>query len=153
MTKKNRGLSVSIAAGIVAIVLVLTVLLLHAFGQGTTPAESAADHVSSPVTDAPSAATTPATMIMPDGSIMNMGDMGPAAADNSASAATTPQTMVMPDGSTMDMGDMGGPIDWQVILLVLALIAACISLGTTLNAHLRRQMAVGAVLGEGATGE
>jgi hypothetical protein len=150
MTKKNRGLSVSIAAGIVAIVLMVAVLLLHAFGEGTTPADSAADHSSLPATVASSAATTPATMIMPDGSVMNMGDMAPAA-DNSASAATTPQTMVMPDGSTMDMGDMGGSIDWQVIFLILALVAACISLGTTLNAHLRRQVTGGGALSEGAT--
>jgi len=144
MTKKNRGLLVSIVVGLVAILLLLIVLVLHAFGLGAASAETADGHISSQVATTNVAATTSQTMIMPDGSVM---DMGPATAADTATAST-----VAP-GSTMDTGHMGGAIDWQVIGLILALIAACVSLGTALNEYLRRQIAVGAVLDQGATGE
>ena len=55
MTKKNRGLLVSIVAGLAAIVLVLAVLLLHAFDSPATAEETAGG------THAAEAATTPTT--------------------------------------------------------------------------------------------
>lgn len=153
MTRKNRGPLLSITAGLVAILLLFVVLLLHVFGANATLAEATADHASSPPAVAENPVTIPQTMIMPDGSTMDMGDMGPSTAGDSSTADPAGQTMTMPDGSTMDMGAMGGAIDWQVIGLILALVAACIPLGIALNEYLRRKMALGALVEQGATGE
>jgi hypothetical protein len=137
VAKKNRGMLVSIMAGLIAIILLLAVLVLHVVDTDTAMAGPATDHStahSAVTTEMP--ATTPQTMIMPDGSVMNMGDMPAAAPEDSGSAAIAEDSMAGMD--------MGGSVDWQVILLILALVAACVALGTGVNEYLRRQIAVGA---------
>ena len=148
MNTKNRGLQVSILAGLVAIVLVVAALVLHVVdtdmtettdsGHATTPAGDRAGAA----TDTTAAPTTHETMIMPDGSVMYMDDM-PATStqhgDTESAAAGEAAGHDSMEGMSM------GHIDWQVILLILALVAAGIALGTAIGAYLRRQIDSGAL--------
>jgi hypothetical protein len=151
MSKKNRGLLVSVIAGLIAIVLVLAALVLHIVDSDTAMAGSGSDlstahhgettaepTATTPTTAAP---TTRETMIMPDGSVMYMDDMPAAAEQGSTGAAADTAT----EGHDSMAGmDMGGSIDWQVILLILALVAACVAVATAVNSYLQRQAETGA---------
>ena len=146
MTKKNRGLLVSIAAGLIAIVLLVVVLVLHVAGASAATAEETGDHGASQPATSPEPETTPQTMVMPDGSIMDMGDMG-STTDEHASTGSAGSTAETVNHST------GGPIDWQTIGLILALVSACIALATATNEYLRRQIRTGALHEAGAASE
>ncbi|OFW59265.1 MAG: hypothetical protein A2133_04890 [Actinobacteria bacterium RBG_16_64_13] len=137
MTKKNRGLLVSAVAGLIAIVLLVAVLLLHAFEPAAASEGATEEHASEAATT-PSSTHTPETMVMSDGSVMNMDDMGSTADPSDVAAGSAAETAETAQHS------MGGAVDWQVIGLILALVAACISLATVLNAYLRGQMKDGA---------
>jgi hypothetical protein len=139
MTKKNRGLQVSIVAGLIAIALVLAALILHVVNSDTAMATSETVQTVGNVTNTTEAQTTRDTMIMPDGSVMYMDNM-PSASQGS----TTPATAAAGTDSMQGM-DMGGSIDWQVILMILALVAAAVAFGTAVNAYLRRQLDNGAL--------
>jgi hypothetical protein len=138
MTKKNRGLQVSIIAGLIAIVLVLVTLVLHVVGNDTAVATQMTQTLGH-VTSTTVVQNTRATMIMPDGSVMDMGDMPVASQDSSTPATVAAGT------DSMEGMNMGGSIDWQVILMILALVAAGVAFGTAINAYLRRQIDNGAL--------
>jgi hypothetical protein len=89
------------------------------------------------------------THIMPDGSVMNMEDMsspemgtaGEAASGHAEHGAATEAAGTSEESAH---ASMGGAIDWQVIALIIGLIAACVAVTTAVNEYLRRRAAGGA---------
>ena len=166
MTRQNRGLVVSMTAGLIVVLLLFVVLVAHVLASNPATAEASADHATAlPVTSTELEAP-PATHVMPDGSIMYNGDMGAQAMQHDAADAATGHAghgaaaestagtsggVAATQHSTQH--SMGGPIDWEVIGLILALIAACVALTAAVNEHLRKRIAAGAfVQGEAGNG-
>lgn len=140
MIKKKRGLLVSMTASLIAIVLLVVVLLLHAFGVSAAATEETADHQLSFPSSAEAASPVEEghSMVMPDGSTMDAEDMNSTDPESvgAGSAAFPAETAHQ---------SMGGPVDWQAIGLILALVSAGVALGTATNEYLRRQVASGAL--------
>ena len=89
-------------------------------------------------------------MVMPDGSVM---DMGQHTTESPPAAATTADPAASEPFEGAHEMAMGGAINWYVIGGILALIAAGIALAAGLNEHLERRIAVGALVTEGGCGE
>jgi hypothetical protein len=142
---------VSRVAGSVAAGLLFALLLTYSFSMNA----GGMDHMMSgdaAVAGNGAAADTaaPATggqMVMPDGSVMNMGEH-PTESPGAAATEADPAAPAHAEADGHDM-EMGGAINWYVIGGILALIAAGIALAAGLNEHLERRIALGALVTEG----
>jgi hypothetical protein len=137
-------------AGSVAAAILFALLFAYAFSMNT----GGIDHTMSGDTalaenGAATDTAAPATgsqMVMPDGSVMDMGQH-PSDSPGGAAAEANPAASA-PAEADGHMA-MGGAINWYVVGGILALVAAGIALAAGLKEHLERQIAMGALVTEG----
>ena len=146
----QRGPRVSRVAGGIAAALLFALLFAHAFsmnagGMDHMMSTDAALSQDGAATDA-AASSAGSQMVMPDGSVMDMGEH-PAESPDAAATAADPAASAPVEGDHQMA--MGGEINWYVIGGILALIAAGVALAAGLNEHLERQIAMGALVTEG----
>lgn len=143
MNQADETPRVSVTAGVIAVAMLFAVLLMHLLGPSVVPQQHAGE----------STAARTGQMTMDDGSTMNMGDMG-------APEEPLATTESAPDHGATEATDedgahhgMGGVVNWQAIGLILALVAAGVSLAAGLKDYLERQIALGTLLDAGVLGE
>jgi hypothetical protein len=141
-------------AGGAAATILLALVFAYAFSMNTGGMEhmmsrDAALPQEGAATDA-AASSAGSQMVMPDGSVMDMGEH-PAESPDAAATAADPAASASAEADGHMA--MGGAINWYVIGGVLALVAAGIALAAGLNEHLERRLAAGTLVTEGACGE
>ena len=153
MNGKSHALGISVIAGIIAMALVITVLILHAFDSSTASDEHAGMSTSaSSGQDSAGSSSGSGAHMMPDGSMMSMEDMPGMEGMGDMSAAgegAGTDTASPAEGEQATGHSMGGSVDWQVIGLILALVSTGIALGGGLKEYLRRQIALGRAVDRG----
>lgn len=137
--RAERSPRVSRVAGGVAAAILFALFFAYAFSMNAGGME----HTMS--TDA-AAPATGGQMVMADGSVM---DMGQHPSETPGTAATEADPAATAAAEADHQMEMSGAINWYVVGVILALVAAGVALAAGLKEHLARRIAMGTLAIEG----